>query len=254
MRWLLALLLLLAPGQAWAAVGYVSDTQALQNSGVDNFTFAHDCGAGSNRALIVSVDIQNQSTVVSITYGGVGLTQIGGTNFGALSRLELWGLVAPATGANDVIVTISAGDQWDASATCFDGVDQTGGATTFTGYATQAGAGASATTTVSVTSGSTSDMVLSVTVSTTDDHSSVGAGQTKQWEDNSGSTNTAGSTKTGAAGAVTMDHTWTGNGVANSHNVAGVNLTAAGGGSTTKAGPLVNAPILKGLVGGGLIQ
>lgn len=243
---------------AWAVVAVDADAQLLNQSLTCGtpITFSHTV-TGANTALVVSVATGPDPTLVfTATYNSVAMTAISHTVFGTTAQAWLLGLVAPTTGTNTVSVDCSgptSAANTDVSAISFTGVDQTGGSTTFNGYASQAGSGASATTSVNVTSGSTSDLVLSVTASTTNDHTSLGAGQTLQWEDNTGAVNTAGSTKTGASGAVTMAHTWTGNGAADSQSVVGVNVTAVASASTT-AGALINAPVLKGLVGGGLIQ
>ena len=71
---------------------------------LNSLTFSHTIGAaGTNRLLIVGVSIRNTGagdTVNTVTYGGVGLTRAGFRANGNRSRVEIWRLVAPATGTN----------------------------------------------------------------------------------------------------------------------------------------------------------
>ena len=60
-----------------------------------------------------------------VTYAGTALTLIGSQNNGTSVRVELWQLVAPATGANNVVVTLSAAAKAACGAISLTGVDQT---------------------------------------------------------------------------------------------------------------------------------
>jgi len=82
------------------------------NSVVNSFTWSHTT-SGADRILVVGVSIRNDlsQTVSSVTYGGTPLTPVAGgvQSNGTSVRVELWRLVAPALGANDVVVTLSGG-------------------------------------------------------------------------------------------------------------------------------------------------
>ncbi len=74
-------------------------------------TLAHTT-AGTNRVLVVgvSMNITNNTgaTVSGVTYQGAALTLSGAHNdAGNTRRVELWYLIGPATGTNNVIVTLS---------------------------------------------------------------------------------------------------------------------------------------------------
>jgi len=97
-------------------------------------TFAHTT-AGANTLLVVGVsfNLTNNAaaTVSSITYNGVALTLIGTQNDASNTRrIEMWQLISPTAGANNVVVTISGltatGTSFGvvAGATTFDNVDQ----------------------------------------------------------------------------------------------------------------------------------
>ena len=113
-------------------------------SGNTSITFSHnstDLQTGSNRVLVVSVSIRDGATwtVTGVTYGGVALTQLGVIATVAAYKHYLWRLVAPAAGANDVVVSVSNSTRIAANAVTWSGVDQT---TPFDTPATNSSAGA----------------------------------------------------------------------------------------------------------------
>lgn len=76
-----------------------------------SLTFAHTC-TGSNLILFVGVDIASASDLVSgVTYNGVTMTRIDIQIIGGAANrtLYLYYLIAPATGANDVVISTSSG-------------------------------------------------------------------------------------------------------------------------------------------------
>lgn len=163
-------------------------------------TFSHTC-SGSQRLLIVSVCNDEDGSAVnvsSITYAGVALTQrITATrsNFG---RASLWYLVNPASGANNVIVTLASAQEWTAAAVSFTGVNQT----------TPLGTAASANgfgSTASVNVSSASDELVYDTVNVNGPVTlTAGASQTSRWTREASTSSTVvvdsgGSTETGAA-------------------------------------------------------
>lgn len=103
--------------QAQVSTSLFDAVDAISNSGekiaVSSATWSHTCG-GTNRILVVGVNARGliantNTTVTGVTYNGVALTKIrhdsvdsGDTYRG---RSELWYLIAPATGANDIVVT-----------------------------------------------------------------------------------------------------------------------------------------------------
>lgn len=83
--------------------------------------------SGSNRYLFYTVanDHQAGQTISTITYAGIGLTQLFSQNDGLNGKIEIWGLVAPATGANNIVITWSAQSFTAAGiAASYTGVDQ----------------------------------------------------------------------------------------------------------------------------------
>lgn len=77
---------------------------------VSVYTRAYTCGAGSNRALVVGFfgNVTGADEVTSVTYAGVAMTRIGTARADGGDRpIYFYGLLTPATGANNVVVTFS---------------------------------------------------------------------------------------------------------------------------------------------------
>ena len=85
-----------------------SDAETLQGS---TLTLSHTIGNDANRMLVVGVEAESDYTVGcgvgSITYGGVPLTMADATVVGTtyLQCVELWYLIAPNVGSDDLVVT-----------------------------------------------------------------------------------------------------------------------------------------------------
>ena len=112
-----------------------SGSATLAGTGSPTLSFSHTTTAtGTNRLLIVgvSVNITNAPTtaLTAVSYNGAALTFAGAHNdAGKTRRVEMWYLLAPASGANPVVVTINVPAAVNvgvvAGATTFTGVDQT---------------------------------------------------------------------------------------------------------------------------------
>src|SRR5579863_9307817 len=129
---ILCLLFVVAkPSSAQVTVDTTTSGSATVN-GTANITFGHTTANVLNRLLIVgvSINITNNSagTVTAVTWGGTALTRIGAHNDSSNTRrVEMWYLLAPAVGFNNVVVSVSTGGGQEgvvAGATTFTGVDQ----------------------------------------------------------------------------------------------------------------------------------
>ncbi len=132
----LGALVLGAAGLAVAQVAVDStNSRAAELTGpaTGNITRNHTT-AGTNRLLVVGVEMNitnaPTSSVSSITYNGTALTLLGAHNDAAATRrVELWYLLAPATGTLPISVNVNIpGAQTvgvAVGATTFTGVDQT---------------------------------------------------------------------------------------------------------------------------------
>lgn len=79
---------------------------------------------GSNGLLIVGVAYRNDTTVSSVSYAGVAMTQLSSIDTGPDVRVEQWYLVAPTPGANTIVVTLAAQSRLMAGGVSLTGVDQ----------------------------------------------------------------------------------------------------------------------------------
>ena len=167
-----------------------------------SLTWAHTV-SGTNRLLVVGIQYYfNVNTFISsVTYNGVACTAVpGATINNANYYVTLYYLIAPSTGANNIVVAYGGGAPFETGcgAVSFTDAHQTtpiGTAVTATGSSTSP----------SVTVSSGSGEIVMDTLSIVHDGSlSVGAGQTSRWNDigASGFTKYAGSTEPGAASVV----------------------------------------------------
>lgn len=85
-------------------------------------TFSHTT-SGTNRMLFVGLSINTSRTVSSVTYGGVAMTKINTQSSGGIT-CELWYLINPTVGANNVVATFSGSGTYDVIAASYAGVRQ----------------------------------------------------------------------------------------------------------------------------------
>lgn len=202
--------------------------------GGTSLTFSHTC-TGSELLLIVGVAVisGSASDVTSVTYNGVAMTAIPSWNQvsgGGSCRSKGYYLIAPATGAHNVVITVSpAVNIIAAGATSFTGADQT----TPLGTANTATAD-NATATVDIAS-ATGEIVIDC-VATLRSTITVGASQTSRWEqENIFSTFSGGGSTEPGATTVTMSWTLGASGDSDSWAIGGVSVKpSAGGGATAR--------------------
>lgn len=198
-------------------------SNSTYKTAASTYSWSHTC-TGSDRYLTVGISMLSVagSSVSSITYNGVALSLIKAqASVSGAVRAELWGLTAPASGSNTIVVTLSASLDSIGGAVSFTGVHQVSpyeGANSAT--ATNVGA---ADATVDVTTVSVNDVCVDV-VATDDTAITVGAGQISR-------NNVTGTLGSGAmstegpknpAGAVTMS--WTAVGALATWSIASVAL------------------------------
>ncbi len=220
----LSLLVLLAAASSSAQVvvdATTSSSAELTGSGtraVPTFTHRTVTG-GANRLMIVgvSMNIANSPTagVVSVTYNGATLSFVGGHNdAGGTRRVEMWYMVAPATGNRNVIVNVNipaaATVGVAVGVTTFTGADQNVPLGTFV-----SGDGAAGGFAQLDIPGVVNGMVIDTLATGGDQTVSVGLGtQAQQWNLNSGNTANPdvtgwGSTRSGAP-SVPVSETFSG--------------------------------------------
>ena len=108
------------------AIAYDANSQG-EASSTTTLTVSHTC-TGTDRLLLAAVSVYDGTPDIgTCTYNGVSMTNVGSVVFGSSSgeRITLFGLKAPATGANNIVVTVT-GTHWLAlGAISLTGVDQT---------------------------------------------------------------------------------------------------------------------------------
>lgn len=127
------------------AIAFVASSNVgVENQTGSSATFAVDAGSSANRILYCGVQITDNSRSVSgITYNGVALTKIAHKDTpNGSRRVELWYLLNPASGSNDVIVTLSgAPTNWfNAGVSVLERVQQSGQPEAFDSNAADSGA------------------------------------------------------------------------------------------------------------------
>lgn len=107
-----------------------STTFTEASSGKSTYTFSYDSGTGDDRYLEVSFvyRILASEVVTGMTYNGVSMTLLASLPDGdGGSRLVVFGLIAPATGINDIVISLDGAteDEQTATAITYTGVHQT---------------------------------------------------------------------------------------------------------------------------------
>lgn len=160
----------------------VFDAQSSANSAgsaVASLTWSHTMGAGAGGIIVVAPSYAGPSTglITGVTYAGIACTKIDSSiaNLGVAAGrgVELWYLLSPATGANNIVVTASGAT----SPLNGGGISLLGAS----GIGTSAKTNSTSATTLSVTTTSaTADMVVGA-ASARSTTTGVGAGQTQRY-------------------------------------------------------------------------
>jgi len=96
------------PGQSYAIDIYSITSIAAEDS---VFQFSHEAG-GSNRLLVVSIAMELNKPVQNITCAGLPLVRDSIKAYDSIGpRAEVWHLLNPPVGANQIRITITNGDK-----------------------------------------------------------------------------------------------------------------------------------------------
>jgi len=102
------------------------DTTTNGSASATTVTVSHTV-ATDNPILFVGVWIQNSSDVITgVTYNGVSMSQVGAVNNAAVDSVYMYVLQAPATGANDIVLTKTGTDLGYVLGVSYTGAAQTG--------------------------------------------------------------------------------------------------------------------------------
>ena len=107
------------------AIAFDAATNGNYNGGsANNVTFSHTC-TGSDLILLVGIYATSLNTT-GVTYNGVSMTEIGTAFAIGSDNLSAWYLVNPATGANNVVATLSGTGGGQGGSLSYTGASQTG--------------------------------------------------------------------------------------------------------------------------------
>lgn len=104
----------------------LGDTSSSSATNQSSLTYAHDV-SGTDKVLVVTIQHRGSSvrTVSSVTYNGDPLTQKGVcVNANGNEKAEIWGLINPDDGTNNIVITMSGAANIGSSAITFVGADQ----------------------------------------------------------------------------------------------------------------------------------
>jgi len=102
-------------------------SNSAQVASATSLTYSLTTTTASNRLIVVGVlTVGTTDRVTGVTYGGAALTRIDTVVPTSGNRIYLYYLLAPATGANDVVVSLSSSAQIISAAATFSDVHQSG--------------------------------------------------------------------------------------------------------------------------------
>jgi len=107
------------------ALAYDATTKQDSSGYVNSLTFSHTC-TGSDLGLIVQIACRTGVADISgVTYNGVAMTASATAENTNVCGVTTWKLIAPASGANDVVVSLGGYKLLTAVASSFSGANQT---------------------------------------------------------------------------------------------------------------------------------
>lgn len=183
------------------AVSFDVGSQATPASSTSSLTWSHTC-SGSDRGLFVGAGVEwFGPTVSTITYNSVSMTLMWNAVFSTFFGHAGARLAGPATGANNVVITMSGTvDQMLGGAISMNGVHQTTPVGTHV-----SGTGSTANPSLTVADVGSGDMVVdNITMSSLAGALTPDTGQTQRYNCNTGGggQHARGSTQSGADGGV----------------------------------------------------
>jgi len=110
------------------ALAYDNSTDMGSPVSASSYTFSHTINGVSNLILLVGVQVESGSdSVTGITYNGVSMTRAKlQVSVNSDETLYLYYLIAPATGANNVVISLSSSILAKAVAASYTGAKQSG--------------------------------------------------------------------------------------------------------------------------------
>jgi hypothetical protein len=196
-------------------IAYDSASSTTLTSQAGSMSWQHTTGTGSDRLLLVSVDVFRSnggtpSSVTNVTYDGVALTQAATAQYSSNPRIlsYLFYLVNPSSGTKTINATFSGNNLAVGGSVTYTNVDQTSPL-----QVNNVNSGSSASQSVSLTASGTNNKLLFGhmgsyrTTSPSAYTVTEGSGQTNRWAQTGSTFKGRCSEKTVTSGSVSM--TWT---------------------------------------------
>lgn len=224
-------------GSSWAAHSFsgIEKGNVTQASAASTtlLTFRHTVPSyGQNKLLVVTIALESNVTVSSVTCNGDSMTQL--STVGTAPKAQIWYRKAPDDGEQDIVITLGSASPIAASATSFLYVDQT---TTFGTAATTSGNGTSSSISVTGASGRMNIDVLAKDGGSADGPA-AGASQDQDWIQYVSTTVSGGGSTIASATSVNMTWSWTN---ARDYAAAGVSIIPASQEVTSAVNFVLNA-------------
>ncbi|MBI3882634.1 MAG: tandem-95 repeat protein, partial [Verrucomicrobia bacterium] len=228
-------------GLGGSAAPVVDQVSTNQISNAASTTFAHATGTGSNRLMVVGISINEETAATddratNVTYAGQALTQLG-TNQLNEARVEMWALLNPQSGTNNVVVSFTRANADGAviGVITFSNVNQT---TPYGAFQSDNGNGTNASL---VIASATNELVLdTVMLRSTTLNGVANTNQTERWKVPffNSRVGAGGSTR---AGAASLTNAWSGTAAAD-WVLAAISIKPVAGTGGTNATVFTQAP------------
>ena len=210
---------ILSTSPVLAQVALGSTTAYEKTPAGTSHTFSVNC-SGTDRYGLLAYLSDGSTATVSATHAGNAMTALHNQTT-ANNRAAFLGIVAPTTGAQNVVVTVSASSRFNGAFFCLTGVDQT------TSTLSPVGSSGTGTSVSDTVTSAANDLVMDALLegwgATT-----VGTGQTQRFNNTSMTSYFGwGSTEPGAA---SVPMTWTIGGSPGEYVHIAINVKAVGGG------------------------
>jgi hypothetical protein len=120
----------IAYSSAYNTIGFDSQNSAILTSSSNSISWTHTTSTGNDRLLLVSVDVLSTgtpTTVVSVTYGGVALTQVA-TAYSSVNqqvRSYVFYLVNPVSGTKTITASFATSSYAVGGSIIYTNVNQT---------------------------------------------------------------------------------------------------------------------------------
>jgi hypothetical protein len=185
----------------------IDNTSNATGTNATTLSWPHTVGTANNRLLLVGLSYGNGQQLLGVTYGGRPLTRrLVQNGPGNQNRIEIWYMLAPPSGAANVVATLASAANVVGGAASFTAVNQS---RPFGESGSASGQSAAASLNVSDTS---SDQVVFSTIAASEGANPiiVTGGQTAAWNNGSGTTSSdilgAGATAPGNESGVPVSY------------------------------------------------